>query len=366
MILPKFLGRLTPTRLLRLNAILRNTSYQFITEFDLLHWGDLLRYFSLLLLYPFDVIKLATHCKKDKMRMSKLLGAELLKGLDANVSHTFVRYLVGKRLSEVTTGSTTYLVNWFENQVIDKALFRGIREKSSHIYIFGTQSFITYPTYLCRRVAESDGLFGMSPDVVLANSAIYADHPPSIKQRIGVSFRSHELFHQAICWELKHEIAIFLPYQSRLSKDVVAVSANAPTVRKQPALVTTHPASLSSHLPDLPAGWKYTNQSRFKLLRTAAIVISSESSTAVEAAALGTSVIIIASQTSLTCNPMLEEGRGELWDICFDGDDVESVYQHLINYRRAHPDRIQRIAEYYKSQCFVEPTETNIEAAFDL
>ena len=368
-IFPKFFGRLTPSRLLKLERILAASGYQFVTEFDLMRWRDVLRYFGLLVLYPFDVIRLALHCAGEKTSaMTQLLGAELLAGLDANVGQVFVRYLSGKRLStvvgEAAGSQKIYLVNWFENQVIDKALFRGVREGRAPITIFGVQSFIAYPAYLCERVAVSDSLFGMTPDIVLVNSAAYATQP--VAQRVGVSFRSGDLFHQRIQWEKKTHAAIFLPYHRAYCEDVIALCSTSTTLLGQSLLVTTHPGSRMAHMPGLPQGWNYSSRSRFDLLATTAIVISTESSTLIEAAALGTSVIVVAGQSSFTCNPMLAEGRGELWEIAFDGDEVESAYHRLIDYRRTHPQRIRELAEFYKSQCFVEPTEEAIVAAFEL
>lgn len=364
--LPKFNGILTPSRLFKLNRVLRQSNYRFITEFDLLRWVDVWRYLKLLVLYPFDVIRLALRYRKDGDFMPKLLGEELLNTLDAVVSHTFVRYLVGVRLVDIDISSSTYLVNWFENQAIDKAMFYGMREKQSAIYVFGVQSFIGCPPYLCHRVAESDRPFGMVPDVVMANATLYMHHSSSISQRMGVSFRNRELFHQSIVLEAKQKAFIFLPLQPQQCEDVIGLSVLAPTIRNQQVLVTSHPANVPDYLPKLPVGWEHTSRDRFDLLSEAAVIISTDSSTAVEAAALGTSVIIVASQNSYTCNPMEKEGRGELWDIAFDGKDMELLYRRLLDYRLEHPERIRRIAEYYRNQCFVEPTEANIVNSFDL
>ena len=127
-----------------------------------------------------------------------------------------------------------------------------------------------------------------------------------------------------------------------------------------------HVAAGGAYAEFAQEGWNYSSSSRFDLLATLSIVISTETSTLIEAAALGTSVIVVAGQSSFTCNPMQAEGRGELWEIAFDGEEVESAYHHLIDYRRTHPERIREIAEFYKNQCFVEPTEEAIVAAFEL
>jgi glycosyltransferase involved in cell wall biosynthesis len=116
----------------------------------------------------------------------------------------------------------------------------------------------------------------------------------------------------------------------------------------------------------LPGEWGYTEQDVCELLDTAAIIVTSESGVAVEAAAMGVSVIIVASQSGFTCNPMLETGRGRIWDIVFDVHELETTYSKLLEYRADNISGIRELAEFYKGACFVEPTEENIVQAFDL
>lgn len=116
----------------------------------------------------------------------------------------------------------------------------------------------------------------------------------------------------------------------------------------------------------MPAAWQLSDRDHYDLLASAAVIITSESSAAVEAAALGTSVVIVASQDSFTCNPMLPLGQGEIWDIAFDSAEIETLHQRLLAFRSRHPERIRELAEAYKAQCFVEPTEDRIARVFQL
>ena len=96
------------------------------------------------------------------------------------------------------------------------------------------------------------------------------------------------------------------------------------------------------------------------------LVISTASGTAVEAVSCGLSVIIVASRDNLTSNPLVEYGRGEIWDIVFSRDEIDTIYNSLIAYRDKNKNRIAEIAKWYRDNFFIEPNRENIIMAFDL
>ncbi|GEM_PF-2771825 len=363
-VLPRFLGRLTPANVISATTLLDHSLYDFLTEFDLLDISDLLQLTWFLLRYPFDVLLWVGRLSRENQMDTQLI-AEIIRTLDYNPSYSLIRYFVGRRLGELS--SRLYLISWCENQIVDKSMFRGVRETSPSVFIFGCQSLIAYPPYLCMRIAETDKIFGMVPDVILVNGKAFFDSRSSVPQQLGVSFRNKELFVEIIDWETKTQTVIFFSYFLYLDREMVTIASQSIILREQSIVITLHPHLVNTKLalPKLPSQWTYTQQNRFELLHTAKILITSESSTAVEAAALGTSVIIVASQSTFTCNPMLE-GRGEIWELVFDSQELDLALSKLQEYRHAHLERIQQLADFYKTNCFVEPTEENIVKAFNL
>jgi len=65
-------------------------------------------------------------------------------------------------------------------------------------------------------------------------------------------------------------------------------------------------------------------------------------------------------------NPLVDYGRGEIWDIAFSEDDVKKKCNLLLEYRKNSPDKVKKIASWYKEKFFIEPTEENIVKAFEL
>ena len=79
------------------------------------------------------------------------------------------------------------------------------------------------------------------------------------------------------------------------------------------------------------------------MFKNAKIVIGTASGTAVEAVSCGISVVIIASKDNLTANPLIEVGKGKIWDIVYDIKDLEIVINNLLKYREENKIEIEKV-----------------------
>jgi hypothetical protein len=276
-----------------------------------------------------------------------------------------LRYLVGRRLGERVSG-TLHVVSWFENQVVEKNLFRGIRETTRSSMILGCQPFVLAPPFINAGVADAEVPRGVTPDVVLVGGSACVRHSPVVPHRIGPSFRYGWLWSAPMDWTRTQGTAVFLSYRDDLTRDILAVAGGAGHLRTEAVVVKPHPAWVAKRLPDLPPAWRYSDQPTPDLLRSAATMITTGSGTAVEAVASGCSVVLIASQSTVTFNPMIDDGRGEVWALVFDSDELEAALERLREYRKRHPSRVRALAEVYRDAFFVEPTEQRIIEAFEL
>ncbi len=362
-LVPRLYGRLTPGRMKILYKRLEESGHAFATEFQLLRLSDLLRMVKFILLYPFDVIRLAIQIPKESS-MDVLFTSELIHTLSLINLEDFVRYLVGKRSGEKHPLKLVVL-SWNENQTIDKNFYKGIKRSAPTCIILGCQFFIACPALLTDKIAASEISTGVTPDVVLVNGPAYVRVDAPVPYRKGVSIRYPGLFAKTIFWPSKIKTSLFLSFYPGLNKDIVSLTSLVPSLHREPLEVRAHPAA-AKHLPELPASWSYSTKDRYQLIAESAIVITADSSVAVEAAALGTSVIIVASQNTFSLNPMLPLGEGEIWNIAFSAEELSVIHEHLLTFRGQKPDRIAQLAAEYKTQCFIEPTEENIIHALDL
>ena len=364
-IFPSFYGRVSLWHKgAQLFRVIRSSSVNIITEFDLLKAVDFLKLTRFICCYPFDVIRLSQQIDKSRY-LGKLLSSELLGTLDSVTVHGYIRYLAGRRLTSWFDGKIA-VISWFENQTQQKNFFRGLKETSQNSSIYACRTYIDFPAYLNSFVAESEVLSDVTPDKILVNGTAYMKHSDSIEYRLGVSFRYKYLFHPSTGLSSnKSQCLLFLSFFFERNKEIINL-CSASVLSHQAIEVRTHPADARSGELVLPANWIYDTTDRGSIFNDVAIIITTESGIAVEAAALGVSVIVVASQSSFTCNPMFDYGRDVIWDIAFSPAELDSVYTRLMAQRATNSEEIRRCADWYKSSCFVEPTEDNILCAFDL
>ena len=128
-----------------------------------------------------------------------------------------------------------------------------------------------------------------------------------------------------------------------------------------------HPAIDIKRFGRLPKNIFATDKSIYELFEKAKIVIGTSSSGSnLEAVSCGLSVIIVASQDNYTANPLVEKGKGKIWDIAFKANEIHDIYKKLIDYRTHNQAEIRDIADWYKDNFFIEPTEQNIIKVFEL
>lgn len=349
---------------IELFRIIRGAPVNIITEYDLLKAADYFGLARFICFYPFAVIRLSRRIDRSSY-LGKLLSSELTGTLDRVTAHSYIRYLAGKRLAG-RFGNKITVISWFENQVQQKSFYCGLKEGTQYSSIYACRAYIDFPAYLNSFVAELEVPSGVVPDKVLVNGTAYMKHSDNLEYRLGASFRYKYLFSPAAASSSNGTQCLLLfSYFYERNKELLKL-CSATVLRCQAVKVRTHPADTHSSRLVLPTGWIYDASGKSGAFSDTAIIITSESGIAVEAAALGVSVIVVASQTSFTCNPMFDYGRGVIWDLVFDSAELNNAYNSLLEQRTTNIEGIKRAAEWYKSSCFVEPTEDNIARAFDL
>lgn len=364
-VLPRLYGSVS--RAFRVAGVLkrlRESGGTFLTEFDLLRASDLLRTVRFILAYPFEVLLLARRVRA-RGEIERLVSVELEATLADMTFVSHLRYLVGRRLGGMTR-APLHIISWAENTVVDKTFYRGVRETSPSSFIFGCQPFVFCPPLMYVRTADAEKERDVTPDIVLVSGPAYLRSGLRIPYALGPSFRYSWLWSASIDWERKTDAVVFLSYVERANEEIVAVSAGSKVLGTSAVAVKPHPALVAERLPVLPACWRYSDRATSALIASAGTVITAESGVAVEAASLGSSVIIVGSSSTFTLNPMLELGRGEIWELVFDGGELDAAYARLRDYRERNRDRIATLAGAYRRAFFVEPSEERIARAFDL
>jgi hypothetical protein len=338
----------------------------FLTEFDLLglrDWLDVLRF---TLHYPLAVLRLA---RKSFGDFDRVFRNEVIETLGRPQAANYIRYRVGRRLGGLTTGKLT-LIAWFENQVIDKLLCRGLRDSGARVKSYGCQ-FFTKPL-LWRNLfpLAAEARIGVLPDVILVSGEEYLETDPGLDVRLGLSPRYNYLFEFLLDEKTladRRGLAVLLPYDIAHAKTIV--NCVAEYARREPTAavrVKMHPNHELLQPFTFPEAWEVSAGDLAALCGQSEIVVTAGSGTALEAAVMGCSVILVGKTDGLTFHPMPDDGRGQLWDLVFDAAQLAQAADRLARHRRDHPQHIATLAANLRDRFFIKATEQRFIELFDL
>lgn len=345
-----------PFKLVRFFQILNRNKNDFLIEFELLTVKDFLEIFWFILVAPLHTLKLL---QPKQTRIDKIFNEALLEDIACISFDGFTRYIVGKKIAHLASVKTIY--SWSEFQVVDRSFNFGVRSVTDRIKLVACHLYLNYETYFNAYVDDFDYDMLSSPHEVLVNGSYYLLLRNKVIYKQGVALRYQGVFDFK---GIKNETYTLIlgSYIMKDNQKILEYAQHLSDVQFK-----HHPATAKNQiLNTMLANIKVVNDNIYTLFENTKLVITTASGTAVEALACGISVIIIASKENLTANPLVEYGKGKIWDIAFSKEEVFELYDKLINYRDENKKEIKEIAIWYKENFFIEPTEANIVKAFGL
>ena len=344
-----------PFKLIKLFKLINDDKRNFLLEYEFLTIADFLKLFIMILKYPFKTLRLI---QKEHNITDEIFNQCLILDI-ANINFdSFSKYLFGQNISNINNIEKIY--SWSEFQVTERSFNYGIRTNNTNIKIIACQFFLNYETYFNTYVEDIDYDQKTSPHTVLVNGKYYILDRKKVFYKEGVSLRYNDIF--LFDKEINYKNIILLG--SYIVKDTQNMLNNISSFKN--ILFKNHPAVNINRFGELNNNITIVQDNIYELFENASIVIGTASGTCVEAVACGISVIVIASQDNLTANPLVDYGKGEIWDIAFSKDDVQRLYNELIEYRLNNYIKIKQIASWYKNNFFTEPTDKNIIDLFEL
>ena len=339
-----------PFKLIEFFKVINHDKRDFLFEFEFLSFKNFIEIFMMILVYPFKTLRL--------IQKDKLFNSELIIDIENQSFEAFSRYIFGKNIAKFKKVDKIY--SWSEFQVVERSFNYGIRSNNLNIELIACQFYLNYEIYFNSYVDDIDFEMLSSPHKVLVNGKYYLLDRNKIKYLNGVSLRYNNIF----SFSRKEEKNSILLLGSYIEKDTKYMLESVGSFDS--VLFKNHPAVDIKKIGKLKQNIRVVQSNIYELFKDSNIVIGTASGTVVEAVTCGLSVIIIASQDNLTANPLVKHGKGKIWDIAFNKDDIQKLYNTLLRYRNDNIDEIKEIAFWYRENFFVEPTEENIIKAFEL
>ncbi len=315
---------------------------QFIFKFDYLKFWDYLH----ALLSPLRIKRIDMSGFMFRgFRIGPVLKSNFIKSIANGSSFSAIlNYHFFKRLKEcgIRLG---LVIDWFENQPIDRGFNKGKRVFFPAVPSIGYQGFIVsydFNFYLQPTVYELEA--GVIPRKIAVVGKDLIDVVRRYCQQLPVvsapAFRFAEIYNyqlgESVKVSEKPSILIVLPISLEDSIDImemVAEAASNGADQKATFLIKPHPnlnlSKLKTALQSWPEVFKVIDGNFSELITESNLIVGNASSTCMEALAYGVPVVVVGSQNGVTQNPIPDSIPKAMWELCYTSDELAAAIQRL-------------------------------------
>jgi len=269
--------------------------------------------------------------------VSKMISQEVSKDLLSSLlSRNVLVYCFIERLKKSKI-KIDKVVDWNENQVVDRSLNLAIRNFYPHVKTIGYQGFIVSGHHVSHSPSCYEVEAGIIPDktCVISPEQVQSRKKFCSIQGISVApaFRFQKLFEYSKGQKNERDlIVIALPYFMNISKIIVDECLTWYKSCGVKFIIKKHPAvtmeNLLSSVAEIEnACFEITETPLQDLFYFSRLVISYDSSACLEAVLRGVHVIIMGNRTGATFNPLDGIVDPTHWDVCYDYNCMQEVYE---------------------------------------
>jgi hypothetical protein len=284
-----------------------------------------------------------------------------------------MNYYFVKRLKEKNI-NIRLLVDWNENQPIDKGLIKGIRDFSPGTYIKGYQGHIVskeFNFYLMPTDFEID--LGVIPDEICVVGEGLKGEICLFSSRVKVAsapaFRFnnvHKNYNKKRISEKKLLVSLsFDPSESFCHLEILAKAIRLIAEFQIEIQIKPHPTlDIEPIIKKLGNLWspkyKIVNGDFNKIVSNVDLLIGSTSSTLVEAISLGIPVILIGNQNGITQNPIAPTIDKEIWKLINSSEELAEAILFYIRLGDLKRYRLDEIGKEIRLNYFKEVTKDTV------
>jgi hypothetical protein len=348
-----------PITWFKLYRILKKSKHQFISEYDLLSYFDILKIVKFLFRYLFSLLNLIK-IHKVESNIDKAIHFSLEKSLKDYTLVAYIRYLVGVNLAKRFNNAK--LLSYCEYQVVDRSLYKGIKDIDKGFEIYAYQQLRKYEFFMNMQIPEQDMGIGIAPDKIIVNGNYYIPKKSNYDY-MALSIRNSEVFNFKKNDSAK-DCLVLLPYSIIESKRILEVVSTS-SIPKDNLYFKPHPTLDSRVCRQYCDEKNIIDGDLYQYLPSTKIIITSMSGTALEAVSMGISVIIIANKGNVFINPLIDLGRDLIWSLVCDSNELNKSYISLNHKRVEFPSKVVQLAEEYRDLFFFQSTERLILKSFN-
>jgi len=335
---PTLVGVHWPTDYFKIVSSIRKCADNFILQEVWLTLADYIYAFKISLITPLRIKKINLYCGYDvSSYVSKQLKFEILS---AALFKNICKYRFVYRLSRHNIKISTIL-DWNENQSVDKALVLGCKKYYPEIPVVGYRGFIA-SSYMASQIPTAyEFKLGVVPDVLAIIS-------PVCKRRIEQScsqfplikapaFRFSHLLQRIRSINKKQNVVfVALPFSVKDSIHIIDMVLACDLAGRVRFIINHHPVySKKQFLKLVPKYnseiFEHSEKKITEYFSRMSVLISGASSVCIEAVSLGIYVAVIGNRYGVTDNPIPLNVEKKLWKIFYDHEQLQEFINDAIN-----------------------------------
>ncbi len=347
---------------------MRSSKHPFLIKEDFLTAGDYL--WTMLHVVRGALLPKYYHKFRD-LDVYPIFNEDFLENLSTSSFEALLGFRLIKRLRErkVRIG---LLLDWFENQNVDKSLNLAIHKFHPETRSLGYQAFNVSSNYLCVQPTAVEQNAGVIPDIVAVSGKAKTNYLKELNSNLEVvvapAFRFKHVWkanetRKGGDLSVQVSLPMMLPDSLEILKVLRSIRARLPSSIK--FAVKIHPVTdrkkvesfLSSNQMDTIPVW---TDSFEECLKRTSVLVSSTSSVIMEAITKGVPAIVIGSQSQITHNPIPPGLDQKMWALCYTADEVAEkirFYSGLDDESRAG---LAKIGEKIKEEYFEPVTAESV------
>ena len=354
---------------------LRKHKQSFLIKADYFKLEDYLYAFS----YPIRIdIKMINNVEFLGFDITGLILREYWHTIfDFKIIESLLNNKISKRLKEKGI-KITVMIDWYENQLSSKGLINGFRKNYPEAKIIGYCGIIDSALYrinLHPSEYENDQMLLPHQITVLGDDTKgdFMEFTKNIDITSAPSLR-YKYLHEIDRSRLKDSeftILVALPIFKDQARNILAILSKSirslEMINKIRIKIKTHPTQSSKiyrPLFDIESeNCKFVDDNFFECISTADLLITSASTTCMEALAIGVPVAIIGAKSQILQNPIPKTIPDDYWRICYSSSELIGFSKSVIN---LNENELILESERIRDSYFLLPTNENIEELIHL
>lgn len=347
---------------------MRQGKQRFLIQEELLRWHDFAYAWS----YPFRSLFLFPRkTLLGGIDITPILRRAWWRDLFSSRSmEALLKYRFLRRLRE-SGASIRLIIDWFENQDMDKAANMAYRRYFPGSPVIGYQGFDTQKYWLCAYPTAKEYQCGLLPHTVAVCGQALVEERKRFCQELSVetapAFRYKNIWKEYKREEDGHpaRILVVLPLETGSAKGIVEKLAEVMEYfhgKDITFLLRPHPASrLETICPgSLPASLKIASGDISEYWGNIDVIMGNTSSVLLEAATLGIPVIVVGDLHGITSNPIPDSVPRDIWRMAFTAYEMIQAIELFVSCSSEDKRRFMIIGEKIREQYFQPVTRAAV------